>query len=188
MALYLAVKRLGLEAYHSPLSSASIKNELSTSTHLKKESLFGSVYGMIERSTNRCFGCIWRLKNYFRSSIHYVIELQVVMNLGFPYSTGNCLIKLWLSDSHEGLCSMEIVMVLRRVNKCGCVTSSDGVLSEEWIGRDVEESGVGLFEVLFRPFHGRDWRNALNSLSWQVVFRLIFEHGTSQIRRNRDIR
>jgi hypothetical protein len=29
VALYLAVKRLGLEADHSPLSSANIKNELS---------------------------------------------------------------------------------------------------------------------------------------------------------------
>jgi hypothetical protein len=44
MALYVAVKRLGLEADHSSLSSASIKNELSTSKRLKM---------------NRCLEACW---------------------------------------------------------------------------------------------------------------------------------
>jgi hypothetical protein len=53
MALYLAVKQLGLEADHSSLSSASFNIEA-----LEDEPLFGSMLGIIERSTNRCIGCI----------------------------------------------------------------------------------------------------------------------------------
>jgi len=46
MALYLVLKRLGLEADHSSLSSASIKYELSTSKRLKM---------------NRCLEAFWSL-------------------------------------------------------------------------------------------------------------------------------
>jgi len=106
MALYLAVKRLGLEADHSPLLRMSYQHR-----SVWRWTVVWKRVGRNVKVNKQMYWLYLTAKKLLSVTKKYVIEGQVVMNLGFPCRTGNCLIQLWLWYSHEGICSVELVMV-----------------------------------------------------------------------------